>query len=234
MIYGLIISAGNQSRFDSDIPKALMKYKDSTLLDLNIENMLTSCDKVIVVCSHENCKWFSIYPHIQINSGLGCGDAVLKALLTLNLTDDDTVFIQWGDCLHKTNVYTVVKNAYKSHCVIPCVYEDLPYVQIIPQVDKHVLVKFSKYGDKITSGLHDLSLFYGNAKNILKHLQEFQQQILVNGKYIHKHGNEMQFLDVFNETNITADVIELSDYEVFSFNTIDEFKSITNTKVDNS
>ena len=49
MIYGLIIAAGKQSRFESDIPKALVPYKGRRLLDINVDIMKSVCDVVYVV-----------------------------------------------------------------------------------------------------------------------------------------------------------------------------------------
>ncbi len=227
MVYGLIISAGNQSRFESAVPKALMKYGNKTLLDENLHNMKQFCDEVFVVCSVTNHDWFTAYPLIIISSGKGCGDAVLQALQTLNIRDGDTVFIQWGDCLHTPIIYEKVLQSYCGRCVIPCIEEHTPYVQVLPESDNTVQILFSKYGEKTSHGYHDLSLFYGNAKSILTHLENFARNILVDGKYIHKHGNELQFLDVFNETSLEANIIELIDYKTFSFNTLDEFKQLT-------
>ena len=43
MVYGLIIAAGNQKRFDIEIPKALVKIKNQTLLDM-IQSMMLGTD----------------------------------------------------------------------------------------------------------------------------------------------------------------------------------------------
>ena len=39
MIYGLIISAGNQKRFGEKTPKSLVKIKNIPLVDINIINL---------------------------------------------------------------------------------------------------------------------------------------------------------------------------------------------------
>lgn len=230
MIYGLIIAAGKQSRFETSTPKALMSFDTRTLLDINVDNMRTVCDEVYVVTSTENTKYFEgKYPELVINSGFGCGDAVMRALTLLNLDDADTVFIQWGDCLHKPHIYNDVVNNYTGKCLIPCVFEDTPYVQIIPKDNFAIEVKFSKYDEKITAGFHDLSLFYCNAKQLQKALTEFAHSIASTSKdnlYSHKHGNEMQFLDVFNETSLQGEIIEYTDYNVFAFNTLTEFNNL--------
>ena len=235
MVYGLIIAAGKQSRFDCDTPKALMLYGESTLLDMNIENMKSTCDEVFVVTSTENTSWFTgNYKKLVIDSGRGCGDAVMRALNLLDFNEDDTVFIQWGDCLHTKHIYQDLRKEYDKHnkWLIPCVKEDSPYVQIIPCEDSKIHVIFSKYDESVTPGYHDLSLFYGNAMELQKQLIEFAKQIQSTENsncYKHKHGNEMQFLDVFNETELCGVIIEFNSYDIFAFNTLDEFNTLLTT-----
>ena len=234
MVYGLIISAGKQSRFESETPKALMSYGNCTLLDINIANMKVTCDEVYVVVSKENQQWFDGYHKLVIESGNGCGDAVMRALSQLELDDDDTVFIQWGDCFHKLNIYQELRNRYVDKWLIPCVKESSPYVQIIPYEHNQIEVRFSKYDEPITEGYHDLSLFYGNAKEMLHNLTNFANGTLSyepGTLYKHKHGNELQFLDVFNETFLRGEVIEFQDYEDNSFNTLAQFNELMEKKI---
>ena len=229
MTYGLIISAGKQSRFESEIPKALMSCGKCTLLDINIANLSVVCNKVYVVVSTNNSSWFDGYNKLVIDSGYGCGDAVMRALSLLPLASEDTVFIQWGDCLHKLMIYPQIKDTFTDKWIIPCVKEDNPYVQIIPDADR-VRVHFSKYHELITPGFHDLSLFYGNAKEMLDKLTSFASKIKSDNEtlYSHKHGNELQFLDVFNETDIKAEILDMVSYEDNSFNTVSQFNDLMN------
>lgn len=230
MIYGLIFCAGHQSRFSSDIPKALVPYGDATLLDKNIENMSLHCDKVFVVCSEENKHWFNSYSKIVINSGLGCGDAVWKALKKLSPESGDTCFIQWGDCLHLSLIYALMKNSYDGKCVIPCVHETTPYVQLVPEDDGKVRVLFSKYSEPVSEGLHDLSVFYTDVLIMLEYLDKFHKKIAIDNGYVHKHNNEMLFLDVFNETTAKAQLLVIPGYKDNSFNTMEEFTNLELTE----
>lgn len=230
MIIGLIIAAGKQTRFESEVPKALVRYKGKPLLEHNIENMKTVCDKVYVVVNLENQSLFDQYNTISIRSGNGCGDAVLKALLSSTVQAEDTIIVQWGDTLHTPRLYHKLVTAYidNKRWIIPCVQEDSPYVQIVP-ANGGVKVLFSKYGDAVTSGYHDLSVFCGNAGEMTQKLLEFADQYLINSPgrlYNHPHNNELQFLDVFNETNIPAAVLDMGDYKDFSFNTVAQFISV--------
>ncbi len=229
MIVGLIISAGNQSRFKSEIPKSLMPVGDRPLLQINIDRMSKFCDKVMVVCSFANEHFFTDEilgdaQKIVIESGKGSGDAVWKALNQIAVSSEDTCYIQWGDCLQDDVVYSRIKDNYSGEMVIPCTKEKSPYVQIIPVENDCVRVHFSKFNEPITEGYHDLSVFYGNAMLLKNKLSEFSRKITdENGNYVHKHKNEMEFLDVFNETNIKAKVVEITNYNDFSFNTLEQY-----------
>ena len=224
MIYGFIIAAGNQKRFKSDIPKALYKIAGISLLDRNIENLNQYCDKVFVVVSKLNYNYFKNYNCIIIDSGHGCGDAVFHCLEQLSFNEEDTCFIVWGDSL--SSKYTIkhcIEN-YSGQVVIPCVYEEDPYVSI-SQVGDTVSVLFSKYGEKTKNGYHDLSIFYGNCKVLFENLQKHYNIVTSSGDYIHKHGNEMQFLDIFNDLKVPAKII--TEYvKSLSFNTLEEYYSL--------
>lgn len=209
-----------------------MPINGEPMLDINIRNMQTVCDEVFVVCSNSNRHLFTNYKTLTIQSGYGCGDAVWRAIGKLIMLrgiikKDDLCFIQWGDCFHDTSIYSVIKNAYNGKIVIPCVYENNPYVQIVPDEDS-VKVLFSKYKEPITAGWHDLSLFFGNVCDLMIHLNDFQESIWSDElqKYTHQHGNEFTFLDVFNETPIKAEVLEIKNYTTKDFNTVEEYEQM--------
>ena len=197
-----------------------MKVGNKTLLDMNIEVMSKFCDKVFVIVSTNNHRLFSKYPRIAIKSGFGCGDAVLQGLKNLSYKQGDKCFICWGDSYNTKEVYNSIP--LESNCAIPCVKEDAPYVQI--REDGRVL--FSKYGDGITPGYHDLSLFYFDIYYLNKYLVEFRKKFWYNNQYNHRHNNEMQFLDVFNDTGAKYEIIPIDNYRAFCFNTVEEFNNM--------
>lgn len=229
MIYGLIICAGKQSRFKSDIPKALVEFNGKSLLDVNISNMSPFCDEIHVVCSYENEHFFTCKNKIVISSGKGSGDAVWQALEHLNVKDGDSCYIMWGDSLQKAALFEQLKLKYNGETIIPCRFEENPYVQVIQKEENKLEIRFSKFKETITAGYHDLSLFYCNALELLSKLREFRSKILDdNGNYVHKHGNEMEFLDVFNETDLPATILDVKNYDDFAFNTIEQFNELKN------
>lgn len=231
MIYGLIIAAGKQSRFNSRIPKCLSKIDNKCILDSSIDNLSQYCDAVYITCSIDCLSFFSDYDNIiSIESGKGSGDAILKSIAYIidnnNVSDDDFIIIQWGDALVNKQVYSILLNNKYNTCTIPCTVEKNPYVQILKD-DRSVKVKFSKYGDSIEEGYHDMCVFMCNIKYLYDYLKQFNNKYYFNGLYNHKHGNEFEFLDVFNDTNCLANIIEVSDNLVTkSFNTIDELKQL--------
>lgn len=232
MIYGLILCAGKQSRFKSETPKALVQFNGSTLLSQNIKAMRPFCDKIIVVCSVEKQSFFTKKIlgdaiKMPIKSGKGSGDAVVQVLNKIDIKEGDSCFVLWGDCLQYRATYQKLYDEFSGTTLIPCKKEEKPYVQIIPDDKGGVKAYFSKFNEPISSGFHDLSLFYCNAFELKKCLNDFREKILdENGNYVHKHGNEMEFVDVFNETNIKAKVVEFKEYDEFAFNTVEQLKNI--------
>lgn len=222
MIYGIILSAGKQSRYDSEKPKALADFHGKPLLKYNIYNMKLVCDKVYTVCSYENEKWFIDYPHITIKSGKGCGDAVYKALKVINPKKKDMVYIQWGDSIQEMNLYLAMKNNLHKDIIMPCVKNKKPYVQVSFNKNE-VNILFSKYGDKTSKGYNDLGIFYGNAYKILRHMEKYRKTIIKDGEYATRYNNEWIFMDMFNTIYRTPDILLLDEYKGFNFNTVDEF-----------
>ena len=49
----------------------------------------------------------------------------------------------------------------------------------------------------------------------------------LNDKYYHKHGDEFNFLDIFNDTHIKSRILNMKNkYKCYSFNTEDEYRHI--------
>ena len=230
--YGLIIAAGNQRRFKADIPKSLVIIENhSCLLDISIERLSPYCEKVYVVCSYDNEHWFDDdkYNKVVINSGLGSGDAIYKVLRMLDYKDADKVIIQWGDSLINEKLYPIILEYDDDKCFVPCTYEDDPYVQVIENKNGTLSVLFSKYQDTLTAGFHDMSVFLCKISILITYLEQFYNDFYVPEKneYSHKHRNEFEFLDVFNDTDIKAQIIEIDiSLQSYSFNTVDELKDI--------
>lgn len=226
MTLGLIISAGKESRFESIRPKSLSMVNEKCLLDHNIALLKNHCDVVYTICSKENEHWFNKYDKKIIESGGGCGYAVYQALKLFDLVKYNHVFISWGDCILQEKVLLKLKNnKLDSSIVIPCTFEQNPYVSLKNNKDG-IDVKFSRYGEFVDGGYHDFGVFMGHSNEILTSLTQLHSKVFKNGKPHHKHGDEMNFLDIFNETNICGELLIIEDCKSLSFNTVQELKKI--------
>ena len=233
---GYIIAAGKQTRFNSSIPKACyLITPEQTILDINILTMSKYCKKIYVVCSkgmksffNDICNKYSNVEVLEINSGLGCGDAVYKALNLTTKHSNDTICIKWGDSIHdNTLIYECVSNIENDKLYIPVVEEHNPYVNFIENNNK-VIVQFSKFNEveQNVDGLHDLSIFFSTHKYLNDMLCRVVELTYKNGEYNTIHGKEFSFLDVLNYTDINAKLVKVTNIKDKSFNTIDEIKKI--------
>ena len=226
---GLIIAAGKQKRFNDNEPKALVKINDKCLLDINVSILKEYCKKVYVVCSYSNKEYFSDskYDKIIIESGYGSGDAILKAINILNISSGN-IIICWGDTLLNKSLCDITCSNYKGISLVPCLYENCPYVRIV-QKNNTLKIFFSKYGDIVVPGFHDMSLFLCNLEDLLNSLNKFNCLFYNKDEnmYQHPHGNEFEFLDIFNDTKMKAHILEIDNKSrTYSFNTKEELSYI--------
>ena len=229
MIFGLIVAAGKQSRFDSSTPKALMPFCDGTVLDHNIKTLKKCCSKVYIITSLENDDKFVNYGNrIPIESGFGTGDAIYKALGIINPSKNDFCYIIWGDSILSERTLDELNSQvlYKSKEIIniACEKDDHPYTGF-GIINNECVVRFSKYGEDTTGLYHDLSLFCGNARYILDKLIEFRSKIFDGLNYHHRHGDEMEFLDIFNDVDAIFNLVLCTGNQA-SFNTLEEYQKI--------
>lgn len=246
MKYGIILAAGKQTRFKSNIPKALYPYKDSTVLQHNIEIMENYVDKIFVVTSFDNreffenleiCKKCEIH---SIHSGFGCGDAVYKSLTELTeINAEDDVILIWGDSIQQHHTYEQMIAEYNYDFVVPVVLEPKPYVEFdvfdsgkLSNIGKIASVRFSKYNDNISdNGYHDLSIFMFEKEKCLFGLQKLRHIWKTEESYKEKRNGEMIFLDIFNWADysvFTAQTVDIFDIEDKSFNTLEEYSKLAN------
>ena len=235
MRLGLIIAAGKQSRFKQSLPKCLVSINGTCILDTTIANMSKYCDEVIVVCSIENESYFKKYNYVSINSGKGSGDAIYRAIHKFSrdrvFEDDDTVIIQWGDALVREKIYEMLHNIRSNSCIIPCLYEREPYVQVVPITRNKVAIRFSKYNDNISDGYHDMCVFSCKINYLYKYLKLFYDKFYNGEQYNHIHGNEFEFLDVFNDTDCSGIILLITNEALAtkSFNTVEELEKLGGT-----
>lgn len=241
---GLIVAAGSQKRFNGKMPKALVPYNNSSLLEHNIKIMKNYCKKIHVLCSVNDFDLFEKYIEknvsiIAIKSGLGCGDAILKGLEYIKGNNIITI---WGDSIQiDKNIYSKCINYYSLSPIdflMPVKYENKPYVQIKIDDNENIdSVIFSKITpDLITSGYHDLSFFVFNKNKIKKVLNKIKDIYFNNDKNsyeMRENSNEFSFLDIFNfykkcnYKKINSCILIFENINGNnSFNTIEEYSEI--------
>jgi NDP-sugar pyrophosphorylase family protein len=241
---GIILAAGNQKRFLSDIPKPLVSLVDETILEMNIKAMRHYVDYIFVVVNpftqflyKQVIDKYLDVELLPIFSGLGCGHAALSALERIR--DYPSAIMIWGDSIqNQFEIYDelVSRNPF-GKMYIPVVEELDPYTNFIFDHGSGIhTVEFKKRGQVSPESLgwHDLSIFYfdtGLARVLLlklheKYWNEERQD------YDMIHGRELTFLDIFN-TELSfygrtdfGKVIKMDGVKSQSFNTIEEFEII--------
>lgn len=239
---GMVLSAGKQTRFGSQLPKALMKYNTTdTVLDINIKTMSKFCDIIYIIINKENDN--SLYKPIKekynniqlvsINSGLGDGHAVLESLKSIKYNLRDKIYLIWGDSIQDDErLFVATENAYNNMFTLPLRYEKEPYVQFVVEYGLVRKVKFRKYEETTEEGYHDYSLFLFNP-NVMREVLELHHKKYwkeEEQKYINRN-NELVFLDIINEHQDKlfphAVIIDtVGSTSVNAYNTIEEYKKI--------
>lgn len=220
---GIIIAAGNQERFKSNMPKFLMPYKDTNVLKINIQYMQNHCDRVYVFTNFKNyykvatmTRCMQNVEVIYIYSGNGCGDAVIQSLLTLKHIKN--AIIKWGDAIHDDDAYYNCFDYNNNSVQIPAEYTKNPYTSIIAN-DKNIIQDINFNNNKNEYGWHDLSIFYiGDVKSFINQNKNWSvtKQPVIFLKELVNYKNDA----VLIKTKLISK----------SFNTLSEYKSIVNKK----
>lgn len=229
---GLILAAGKQTRFKSDIPKALSLYENKTVLEHNISVIDKYVDEVYVVCSNWNLDKFKELgiendrvKILSIDSGLGCGHGVMLSLKLIKEYSD--ILLLWGDSIQDDIVISRLVDSYRGYFLVPVVMEEKPYVQF-KAGERHFIhnVFFSKYNHNIDEfGYHDLSVFMFDKELIYKKLYKMHIKGWTGESYNTKSG-ELIFLEMFNENKNLGKILKMNNVKAKSFNTLEEFDEI--------
>lgn len=227
---GLIVAAGNQTRFNLNIPKCIMPYGVTDTLTINIKTMLKVCDHVVIAVSDkfEDIIRRHVYDNFkddgrviveQIPSGKGCGHATFNALSVIfeKFKADEQVIIKWGDTIHDIpEYYDFIKTCDNTHDLyVPCEYVKNPYTSFLVNYDYTVYqILLKDEINKYAHGWHDLSIFY--IPNLYKIINEIKHDWFL---------TENTFLKSILDMDISIKVIR-SNLKSKSYNTIEEFNEI--------
>jgi len=235
---GIILSAGKQSRFKANYPKALAPYKDITILQENVNIMKKYVKKVIVLVSeHENFHYNEIKDATicPIESGGGSGHTLFEFLNNSDIMSpisNDYLLIKWGDCLHNDEeLYKALVNAPKNYISLcPLTLEKNPYCQFKLNSDKSIYkVLFSKNNDPIDEeGYHDLSIFLWSP--IIKFfLLQFKDKYRIIDRLYNTVSNEFDLLYLYNyypELASSSKGFVIDNYITLDFNTVEDLKKL--------
>lgn len=236
MIYGIILDAGNQTRFDDDLPKSLQKVKGKTVLERNIMILNQVVDNYYIVVNLKKKDYFNHYAEnrIVIKSGLGSGDAVYHICKNLKLNNDDKVVLIWGDSIH-TSTSVIHRGLAKLNEVdfsVPVYQEKDPYVRFVIGEDASIAeILFSKYSGPNEYGYHDQSCFFFRVGALMPSLEEirFQFYDYSRKKYLIPDREDFDLLEIFNICNNIPKNLMFNvkkSEKSFSFNTIEELQLI--------
>ena len=242
---GIILAAGNQKRFLSDIPKPLVSLVDETILETNIKTMRHYVDQIYVAVNPFTQflyrKVIDDYLGVDllpIFSGKGCGHAAMNALERIK--DYRYAIMIWGDSIqNQYEIYNqMVDRNPLGKIFVPIVSEQDPYTNFNFEQESSTIksVDFKKFGEVHpgTMGWHDLSIFYFDTRLVRILLSKLHEKYwnTFDNDYNAIHGRELTFLDIFNVglsfygTKDFGKVIEMEGVSSRSFNTIEEFEII--------
>ena len=230
----LIIAAGNATRM-GNTPKAIALIDGKPNLLNTVEKARDYFDKIFV---YSNDKYVSLYQKILkkedkaevivIESGKGCGHAVMMSLRTLHNSFKNDVTMCWGDVFIKDNkIFEEVQkqDLVNYPLIIPSVIEDNPYVWFTMNENKAECARFSKNGEIIDKGYHDQSVFRYSPMLVLGALETMNTVLNRCGEY---SNGEMRFLDVvhyFHNIRYSPLIYE-TKYPTMGYNTETELKEI--------
>jgi bifunctional N-acetylglucosamine-1-phosphate-uridyltransferase/glucosamine-1-phosphate-acetyltransferase GlmU-like protein len=238
----IVIAAGNGKRMgDISVPKVLYPVNGVENLRRIVESAIVSqvIDSITLVIKDTSKNIFEEYLKINkydiniklvpIQSGLGDGHAILKALEFEN-DPAGTAIVMWGDAyIQSSGIFNeLYEKRTEAEIIVPVVREKNPYVTILS--DEHMNIysaDFSKLGETHAEGLHDQSVFSINKSTIYNILEQMHNVLWKNGRYI-TESKELNFLHAFHclYNNGSPAKCYITEHPTRSFNSIDEVKQI--------
>ena len=244
-----IIAAGNGSRMNARVPKALARITDEPCLTTTLQQIGHKFSNVFVVTNALIQDEWTNYFHrlraeysdlwkralnLPIKSGLGDGHATLQGILAAERMSEvslcQDIVVAWGDVFFPEGeiIDELLSVSLEGSGLLPAVREGNPYVSLlIDDKMRCVSADFSKYGESHQSGLHDQSVFRFSLPCLRRALTELHRSLWKNGRYI-APGGELSLLYSFHQlynSDNPAYVYE-TGYPTLSFNTVEEVADI--------
>lgn len=246
MTYTMILAAGKQTRFESDIPKCLYPYKGDpryTILEKNIETAHAYGTQVMVVVNieNDNSKIYDIVNRInkkntymlgvglyviEIKSGKGTGHAIYETLKNLIINNNDKCFLMWGDSIQdKLDLYVECYQGYNGIMTVPLRKEEKCYMKFDVDEDTYLITGAHKPIEPIL-GYHDYSFFLFNMSHMFNMLSVY---VSMSTSTIYNNIQlqpEIDFIQLFNFCPNVFNVILPEFSSINAFNTIEEYEKL--------
>lgn len=242
-----IIAAGNGSRINLDIPKALAPIAGEPCLTTTLQRIGFQFSRVFIVTNilaahHWRSYFQSLHAthrdiaervtNLPIRSGLGDGHAALQGLLGAEERGEvsEEVIVTWGDAFFpQGEIVDELLSADKlGSGLLPVVLEPDPYVCLLVNEQMQCLsADFSKHGEANARGFHDQSIFRFVRSSLRASLCSLHDCLWKNGRYITPSG-ELTFLYAIHQLYNAGDpaYVYETQYPTLSFNTAAEISAI--------
>jgi len=219
-ITGIILAAGNQTRFIDDIPKALMIIENNkTITEINIETMMNFVDDIVIAVNKKNYHFFKKYKRKNVDIKIvptgGTGIALEKILPKIK---SNNCFLIWGDSYQNDlGLYQECLEKIDEDIVIPVRFEKEPYVRFeVIKNNRISSVRFSKFEGKNSDGYHDFSLFLFNTESVKKYLNQTN--------HIYNPNMERDFLNIINYHSEDLKIVAVPVSRADSFNSFNSYE----------
>lgn len=244
-----IIAAGNGSRLNASMPKALVSITSEPCLTTTLRQIGHKFRRVFVVTNVlARDQWHSYFRALEvvhpglarftidlpIESGLGDGHATLQGLMAAENLRETTlsqdIVVTWGDVFfrHPELIDELLSMFLKGSGLLPVIEESNPYVSLLINEEMQcVSADFSKFGEKHVSGLHDQSVFRFARHRLRASLCDLHNALWKGGRYL-SPGGELSLLHSFHQLYNSGNPTYVYEtrYATLSFNTIEEVVTI--------
>jgi NDP-sugar pyrophosphorylase family protein len=244
-----IVAAGNGSRMNANLPKALVPIIDEPCLTSTLQQVAHKFRRVFLITNilagEAWCSYLreleTSYPELAglvvelpIKSGLGDGHATLAGLLAAERENKNAlaheIVLAWGDVFfsHAEIIDELLARPLGGSGLLPAVHESEPYVSLLVDEDMRcTAADFSKYGEKHSAGFHDQSVFRFSRVTLKASLIAVHNALWKGCRYITPSG-EFSFLYSFHQLYNSGDpaLVYETRYPTLSFNTVDEVSAI--------
>ena len=226
----LILSAGKQTRFKADFPKALLHVNGVTNIENTLNKVKDLFDEINILINEDDRSY---YPSsisdmlVSVRSGFGDGDSLLSYFENRSFSVANHYYILWGDTIIlNSKLFEALinhPNEYNADVIVPLLWEENPYVSFDVFIDNNIIhnIEFSKKqnGVRRPFGLHDQSIFkVVNITGVIKELLML--------KFTSKE--ELNFLSLYKNLHFCGHEFYNRGWKTIPYNSLVDVENIGN------